>query len=86
MKDCSLTLTVRDGKVKMDGRGVSVVELAELSGILQILAGEAAMARGVGLDEVKDNMLDIHLAAMAQAEEHARRKGRETKGGADGKL
>lgn len=75
MKDCRLTLMSKDGKVTMEGENVSMVELAELSGVLQIIAGEAAMARGADIDDVKNNMLDIHLAAMAQVEEHAREKG-----------
>lgn len=74
MKDCSLTLTVRNEKVSMNAQGVGVKELAELSGILQIMAGESAMAKGVDIDTVKDNMLDIHLAAMRQVEAHASEK------------
>ena len=74
MKDCSLTLTVRNEKVSMNAHGAGVKELAEMSGILQIMAGESAMAKGVDIDTVKDNMLDIHLAAMRQVEAHASEK------------
>ena len=31
---------------------------------MQILAGEMALKQGRSLDDVKDAMLDIHLAAM----------------------
>lgn len=80
MKDCRLVLKVRDENVKMESDGVSVVELAELSGILQILAAEAAISKGVDIEEVRNNMLDIHLAAMEQVVAHLK----EQKGGDDG--
>lgn len=68
MKDCKLVMAVREGRVELQAEHVSLMELTELCGILQVLAGQTAMERGIGLDDVKDNMLDIYLAAMQQLE------------------
>lgn len=68
MKDCKLVMTARDGRVDVQAEHMSLVELTELCGILQVLAGQNAMEWGLGLDEVKDNLLDIYLAAMQQLE------------------
>ena len=43
--------------------------------IMQILAGEMALKQGRSLDDVKDAMLDIHLAAMQKLmDDQAERK------------
>lgn len=48
---------------------VSVVELAALSGYLQILVGQAAIARGMDIEDIKNNLLDIYLESMNSLEE-----------------
>ena len=48
---------------------VSVVELAALSGYLQILVGQAAIARGMDIENIKNNLLDIYLESMNSLEE-----------------
>ena len=54
-KNCRLTIEVKDGKVLTEAEFVDMVDLATMCGALQLL---------MGLEDVKDNMLDIHLAAM----------------------
>lgn len=68
MQDCRLVLQIRDGKVDLDGENISLVELTELCGVIQIFAGIAAMKRGADIDTVKDSLLDVHLAAMRKIE------------------
>lgn len=64
MKDCKLVMTVKNNRVGMEGENISIVELLELCGVLQVMAGKAAQKRGMDIEDVKDNMLDVHLAAM----------------------
>lgn len=64
MEDCRLALTVKNGRVLLEGEKLSLVELTELCGALQIITGNAALKHGADMDTVKDNMLDVHLAAM----------------------
>ena len=64
MKDCKVTLTVKDDMVNLEGRNISMVELTELCGILQVMTGVRALVLGSSLDDVQDNLLDVHLAAM----------------------
>ncbi len=69
MKDCKVTLTVKDDMVNLEGRNISMVELTELCGILQVMTGVRALVLGSSLDDVKDNLLDVHLAAMRVVED-----------------
>lgn len=64
MKDCRLVITVSDDVVSFEGQNISIEELAAVSGFLQVFIGTEGMKRGLDMDEVKNNMLDIHLAAM----------------------
>lgn len=68
MEDCRVVLTVKDGKVSMEGERISMVDLAGLCGVLQVLTGTRAMALGMDLDDMKDNMLGVHLDAMRTIE------------------
>ncbi len=63
-KNCRLTIEVKDGKVLTEAEFVDMVDLATMCGALQLLMGLKAVSRGKSLEDVKDNMLDIHLAAM----------------------
>ena len=63
-KNCRLTIEVKDGKVLTEAEFVDMVDLATMCGALQLLMGLEALSRGTSLEDVKDNMLDIHLAAM----------------------
>lgn len=72
MQDCRLTVTVRDGKVDFEGQDISIEELAQIAGFLQVFVGMEGLKRGLDMDDVKDNMLDIHLAAMETLEEQLR--------------
>lgn len=64
MKDCRLTITVRDDDIRCEMENISMVELATLSGYLQMLVGQEAIARGVDIEEVKTNLLDVHLVKL----------------------
>lgn len=68
MNDCKLVITVRDGMMNMEGKHMSIEELAAISGYLQVFVGTEGLQRGLDLDEVKGNMLDIYLAAMDMLE------------------
>ncbi len=72
MKDCKLVITVTDDVVSIEGRDISVEEIATLTGFLQIFAGTEGLKRGLSLDDVKDTMLDIYLFAMETLEEQLR--------------
>lgn len=72
MRDCKLIVTVVDDVVNMDGVDISVEDLAYLAGFLQVFVGVEGLKRGLDMDDVKNNMLDIHLAAMETIEEQLR--------------
>lgn len=72
MKDCRLVITVSDDVVSFEGQNISIEELAAVSGFLQVFIGTEGMKRGLDMDEVNNNMLDIHLAAMETIEEQIR--------------
>ena len=72
MKDCRLVITVSDDVVSFEGQNISIEELAAVSGFLQVFIGTEGMKRGLDMDAVKNNMLDIHLAAMETIEEQIR--------------
>lgn len=69
MKDCRLTITVKNDDIRCKMENVSVVELAALSGYLQILVGQAAISRGMDIEDIKNNLLDIYLESMNSLEE-----------------
>lgn len=64
MKDCRLHVTVENDRIDIQMERMSVVELATITGFLQNFVGVEAYKRGKSLDDIKDNLLDIHLAAM----------------------
>ena len=72
MKECRLVITVSDDVVSFEGQNISIEELAAVSGFLQVFIGTEGLKRGLDMDEVKNNMLDIHLAAMETIEEQIR--------------
>ncbi len=75
MEDCRLTVAVRDGTVGFEGEDISIEELAALTGFLQVFVGMEGLKRGLDMDDVKSNMLDIHFAAMEMIEEQHRADG-----------
>lgn len=68
MEDCRLTMTVRDDKINFEGQNASMETLAQMAGFLQVFVSVEGLKRGLEVDDVKDNMLDIHLAAMEAME------------------
>lgn len=79
INDCKLVITVRDGTVRFEGVDVSMEDLARISGFLQVFVATESIKEGLSMDDVKSNMLDLHLAAMEAAEELYR------EGGPDGR-
>ena len=75
MDDCKLIVTVRDGMAHFEGVDVSMEDLARISGFLQVFVGTEGLKNGLSLDDVKSNMLDLHLAAMETVEELHRKGG-----------
>lgn len=73
-KDCKLLMEIKDGKVLTQAEFVDMIDLATMCGALQFLMGMEAVSRGKSLDDVKDNMLDIHLAAMEELTNEVIRK------------
>ena len=69
MKDCRLTIMVRNDDIRCEMENISMVELATLSGYLQMLVGQEAIARCVDIEEVKTNLLDVHLESMISLED-----------------
>ena len=68
MQDCSLTMRVVDDEITFEGRDISLVELSAMAGFLQVFIGTEAVKRGTDIEDVKDNVLDIHLTAMQELE------------------
>lgn len=68
MEDCSLLVTVRDDQLHFEAQDISLEGLANMAGFLQVFAGRESLKRGLSLDDIKDHMLDIHLAAMEAVE------------------
>ena len=63
-KESRLLIVLKEGKIEFRVENIDMVKLATMCGALEQLIGVAAIRRGVSLDDVKDSMLDIHLAAM----------------------
>lgn len=74
MKNCKLIMEIWDGRVLIQASEIDMVQLATMCGALEQLMGLEALKRGKTLDDVKDNMLDIHLAAMQALTEQVKRE------------
>lgn len=64
MKDCILNIEIKNEIVNISAEKCSMIELAFMCGALEQTIGIRAMKTGKSLEDVKTNMLDIHLAAM----------------------
>lgn len=64
VKNCRLLVTVRDGRVDFQGDNTGMEELTNISGYLQRLIAERAVACGMDVDDVRDAMWDVYIAAM----------------------
>lgn len=73
MKDCKMVITVRGDAIDCEMENISMVEIATLAGYLQLLTGHEAISRGVDIEDIKSNMLDVHLEAMETLEEQIRK-------------
>lgn len=65
-----------DGDANIVPHNVTMMQLAVMTGALQQYAGLAALSGGTDLDTVKDNLLDVHFAAMDILTEEAARRSR----------
>ena len=68
MQDCRLLVTVRNDQIHFEAQDVSLEGLANMAGFLQVFAGRESLKQGLDMDDIKDHMLDIHLAAMEAVE------------------
>ena len=68
MKDCSLIIRAKNGVLQFDGDQIGIEGLAIIAGYLQILIGRESLKSGTEMEEIKNNLLDIHLAAIAVIE------------------
>ena len=67
-----IELVREDGTIRMGGTEVSMEDMARMLGVFAGIVAAEAVKRGMGVEEVKDAMLDIFLAATARLdEEHA---------------
>ena len=64
MQNCRITIEIKEDKVLVNAEQVDMVELATMCGALEQIMGKEALERGMDIEDVKGNMLDIHLAAM----------------------
>ena len=69
MQSCRLLMEMKNEEVFLHTENVGMVEFATLCGALEQFCGMKALKNGNELDDVKLNMLDIHLAAMKSLEE-----------------
>lgn len=71
MQDCRLEIEVKDGEILVRSEHTRLLELAQLCGVFEQIVGMSALGYGISLEEVKNNMLDMHLAAMEALTEQA---------------
>lgn len=64
MNDCRLVLEMKDDNIQIKTEGTGIVELLTMCGALEQSIGLTAVRGGVPLENVKSDMLDIHLEAM----------------------
>ena len=79
-KESRLLIVLKEGKVEFQAENTDMVELATMCGALEQLMGVEAIRRGKSLDDVKDSMLDIQLAAMQTLTEQIIREKEESDG------
>ena len=65
-----------EGNVHITPHHTGMYQLAVMAGAIQNYAGLAALSGGVELEEIKDQLLDVHFAAMDMLTEEAIRRSR----------
>lgn len=70
-----------EGNVHITPHHIGMYQLAVMVGAIQNYAGLAALSGGVELEEIKDQLLDVHFAAMDMLTEEAIRRSRSVKRG-----
>ena len=53
-----------EGNANIVPHNVTMKQLAVMIGTIQIYAGRVALTHGTDLDTIKDQLLDVHFAAM----------------------
>lgn len=61
MKDCKVTLEMRNGKVMIYGKDISLEEQALLCGYFLIYIGAKALIGGMSVDEMRNILLDLGI-------------------------
>lgn len=83
MQDCRLTIDVKDNAVTIRAENIGIGEASVLYGLYGRYIGMHAVRLGSTLDQVKNTLLDIHLAAMQLLTEQLIKEGRDPDGGED---
>lgn len=68
MKDCEVILRVSQGKVIIESKEVTMEDLATLAGYLLTMVATKACRDGMDIDDMKNGLLDLCLAAGDAAE------------------
>lgn len=68
MNDCKLIIEIKDGEILYQGENASLVELAYMCGALEQTIGLELFSNGKPLDDIKNDMLQLHLDAMYDLE------------------
>lgn len=64
MQNCKLEIEVKDGEILVRSEHTRLLELVQLCGVFEQIVGMSAIGYGISLEEVKSNMLDMHLESM----------------------
>jgi hypothetical protein len=73
-------MELKDDRVQIQAEHLDMVDLATMCGALEQTMGLEAVRRGLPLEDVRDHMLDIHLAAMDALAEQVIRERAESEG------
>ena len=83
MRDGRLVMEVKNDAVTIGGEHIGIAEASVLYGMYGQYIGMQAVRLGSTLDQVKDTLLDVHLAAMQLLTEQLIKEGRDPDGGED---
>lgn len=64
MQNCRLEIEAKDGEILVRSEHTRMLELVQMCGVFEQIAGLSAIRHGISLEEVKSSMLDMHFAAM----------------------
>lgn len=64
-----------DGGIDIEAEQVNMQDLAEFAGFLLVVAGREAYKRGMEVEAVKGNLLELYMAAVELVEEWILKEG-----------